>query len=379
MASSTRAAYLLSPSRLTSPLRASRAVLFPATLGLGLVLTTSLGWAQTSDDALAESLFQDGKRLMDAGQLDAACPKLAESHRLAPAGGTAIAVGMCFEKAGKTASAWAAFTDALAIANRDRRTDRATFATARISELDVKLARVAITVPIKVRTLPNVTLTLDGRPLNKAAWDTRTPIDPGTHKITASADGHKTAEDEFTIKPAETLSVEAPIPVPGGASSSSPGAAPTATTSAAPAHPSAPGSATPAPPATSGDAAIIRPTLVPGLVVAGIGVAALAVGGGFGLSAIDKTKQANDACPTSRCGDANAVSLNDKAGTHATIATVLMPAGAAAMAVGTFLVLRTRPAVVSTTAEAKPKSTSITSISPSFSDHGSSLLVGGTF
>jgi hypothetical protein len=350
-----------------------------AGLTVGLLVASAMCpadvMAQTSDDALAESLFQEGKRLMDAGQLDAACPKLAESHRLAPAGGTAIAVGMCFEKAGKSASAWAAFTDALSIANRDKRTDRATFATARLGELDLQLARVAVTVPIKVRTLPNVTITLDGRPLNKAAWDTRTPIDPGTHQLTASADGHRTAEAPFSIKAGETLAVETPIPIPDPEKAHAKPAttsAPAAVTSTSPAPP-------PPPASSPSSTDVLHPTRGVGLVVAGVGVVALAVGGAFGLSALDKTKEANDRCPTSRCGDAGAVDLNDKAGTHATLATALVPVGAVALAVGTFLTLRSTPAVVSTTAARPTKARNITQLSPSFGDHTTSLFVGGTF
>jgi hypothetical protein len=358
----------------------ARALLAPATFGFVVVVAATVfagdARAQTSDEALAESLFQDGKRLMDAGQLAEACPKLAESHRLAPAGGTALAVGMCFEKAGKTASAWAAFTDALSIANRDKRTDRAHFATARLGDLDLKLARVSVTVPIKVRTLPNVRITLDGRPLNKAAWDSRTPIDPGTHQLAASADGHKTAEAPFSIKDGETLAVETPIPVPlpPGASAAQPVPAGSGSTPIPPAPAAA---ADPASPALSNE--VLHPTRGVGLVVAGLGVAALAVGGAFGLSALNKTKDANDRCPTSRCGDAAAVDLNDKAGTHATVATALVPLGAVALVLGGYLTLRSTPAVVSSTAVQAKKSPKLTQFSPSFGDHTTSLLLGGTF
>ena len=82
----------------------------------GLILaTSSAAWAAPTpeDVALSEALFREGKTLLQEGKFDQACPKLAESHRLDPAGGTLVTLGLCYEGAGKTASAWVVFGDAL--------------------------------------------------------------------------------------------------------------------------------------------------------------------------------------------------------------------------------------------------------------------------
>lgn len=340
------------------------ALVFPAALAFGGAEMRSAS-AQTTDAALAESLFQEGKRLMDAGKLEEACPKLAESHKLDPAGGTVLAAAMCFEKAGRVASAWAAFTDALAIANRDKRADRAKFATEQLGALELRLPRVTVDVPLAVRALPNLNLAIDGRALPSAAWDGRTPVDPGAHVLTARADGYDVAETRFSVAQGELKKVTAPTPPRAAAVPSAPPVAGSASAIVAPAAPPPP--ETPAPRST-------HPTLVPGLVVGGVGLVALAVGAGFGASALSKTKDANDRCPRSRCADQSAVSLNDTAGSHATLATVFVPVGAVATALGVFLVARTAPGTT-----ARGSGPRVLQVAPTIGREVVSLQLGGAF
>ena len=59
------------------------------------LLLALLGWptsllAQSSNAALAESLYQEGKRLMGEKKYAEACPKFAESQKLDPATGTFV-------------------------------------------------------------------------------------------------------------------------------------------------------------------------------------------------------------------------------------------------------------------------------------------------
>ena len=56
-----------------------------------MALSASVARGQSpGDKALAESLFTDGKKLMEKKKYAEACPKLAESQRLDPAGGTLL-------------------------------------------------------------------------------------------------------------------------------------------------------------------------------------------------------------------------------------------------------------------------------------------------
>src|SRR5687768_6154338 len=76
------------------------------------------------DKATAEALFAEGRRLMSSGDFKTACPKFAASQKLDPGLGTSLNLADCYEKSGKTASAWAEFRDAAAAAHRVGSKDR---------------------------------------------------------------------------------------------------------------------------------------------------------------------------------------------------------------------------------------------------------------
>jgi hypothetical protein len=132
--------------------------------------------AQERDPAGAQALFDEGKKLMTEGKLAEACPKLVESLRLDPGGGTSMAVALCHEAEGKTATAWADFNVALSDARRDRRNDREGAALEHIRNLEPKLTRVRVLV---TKELEGLQILRNGVPVGKAQWSTPVPVDPG--------------------------------------------------------------------------------------------------------------------------------------------------------------------------------------------------------
>ncbi|RYE93127.1 MAG: hypothetical protein EOO75_05075, partial [Myxococcales bacterium] len=147
-------------------------------LALSLVTPTAAA-ADPNDVLLAESLYQSGKQLFDAGKFADACPKLAESQKLDPAGGTALLLGTCWDRAGKIALASVAYQEALALARRDRRADREKQAAERIKALETEVPRLRIALsPGATRYGSLLQVSRDGEPLVGAAIGVDLLVDP---------------------------------------------------------------------------------------------------------------------------------------------------------------------------------------------------------
>jgi hypothetical protein len=157
-----------------------------------------------AERALATQLFKEAKALMADGKYAAACPKLAESQRLDPGGGTILNLALCREEEGRTATAWTLFHEALAYAKRDGRTDRRELAEQHIASLEPKLPRVQLAVA------GDVTIAIDKVSVARAAWDAPIPVDPGDHTIEANAAGKLPFSIAISAAAGETKKVEIP-------------------------------------------------------------------------------------------------------------------------------------------------------------------------
>jgi len=168
---------------------------------LSMLAASSPALAQTSSEkaASAQALFDEGLRLMAAGQVAAACPKLAASQKLDPGMGTKFRLADCYEKSGKTASAWALFIDLGDEARAAKRLDREAIARKRAAELAPKLARMTILVSPDAAKLASLEVRRDGTALDKGVWGVPLPIDPGEHFLTATATGKKAWESKAVI------------------------------------------------------------------------------------------------------------------------------------------------------------------------------------
>src|SRR5262249_32467324 len=152
-----------------------------------LTLAQSPVWSQPpADAAAAEALFREGRRLLEEKKYGEACPKLQESDRLDPATGTLLALALCYEGDGKTASAWAAYVDAAGRARREDQKDRERAALDRAKSLEPKLSRVTLVIAPTVAALPDLAVTRDGTPVGRGALGTAVPVDPGPHTVVAT-------------------------------------------------------------------------------------------------------------------------------------------------------------------------------------------------
>lgn len=285
---------------------------------VGLAVYASAARAEVSpaDRALAQSLFEQGRALMDARNYEEGCPKLAESHRIDPGGGTLINLALCYEQAGKLASAWGAFNEAIDVARQDGREDREEFAQEHVAALQPKLSYLTIVAPTRSSEL---TVSIDGRELNRAAWGTKIPLDPGEHRVTVTSPGKRTWSVLVTIGP-EADQQKLEIPVLGNA------------------RPDDTSMSTHDPNGDSRLATRKAESSTAGYWVLGAGVLVVGAGSYFGLRAMADWDERNEHCPNGRC-DARAVELADDTKRNATIANVSVGLGLVGVGVGTYLIL----------------------------------------
>lgn len=173
----------------------------PRTLVLAALLLPVEALAQStfSEAAAAEALFREGAKLYEAGELADACNKFRASHELEPAPGTALRLGDCYDRIGKTASAWAAFQQAAALARASQQTDREDIAVERSEELYDRLSYLTIELSPETQSLDGVEVLLEDRSIPDGSWGTPIPIDPGRQRVTVRAPGHREWKGEASI------------------------------------------------------------------------------------------------------------------------------------------------------------------------------------
>lgn len=283
---------------------------------LAIVLAASPATAATPEEsALAEELFRSAKIAMDEQRWDDACPKLVESQRLDPAGGTVLTLALCHEAQGKLASAWVELGEAIAFAKRDGRANREAIARERRAALEPRLIRLRVDVAPATRTIPDVVLRRDGVEVKAAAWDVAAPVDPGPHVVEVSAPGYDTRRATVDVTAEGSIAVLAVPELVRRAGSPEP----------APAAAFAP-TPDPAPPRP-------RPLRFASYGVAGLAVAAAGAGAYFALDAKSKRDSANELCPQTVCTNPDGVDRSRDAGRSADVASVLLGSGAA-LAIG---------------------------------------------
>ena len=334
--------------------RAVRVGLLAASLGAwSLAAAPSIARA---DDAaarnLAEQMFSEGKKLMAEGRFDEACPKLAESQRLDPGGGTILNLAVCHESQGHFASAWSEFREALALARTDGRRDREQLATEHLVQVEPKVSHLTLAVEPKA-DVSGLRIKLDGELVGRPAWGSPLPVDPGAHEVVASAPGRldrRVMAQVTGTGDARTLTILALEDAPGSAA----------------------GDLDSTPDATFSETS--RGKRVAGYVVGAVGLAALGVGTAFGIEALQKRHDSDATCTGNTCTTAAGVSLNDDARRFANFSDVGLGVGVVGLVVGTYLVLTSSTPKTVTAASANR-----VTVSPRVGPGASSLELSGTW
>jgi hypothetical protein len=163
---------------------------------LGLGAPASADKPKARDKAQAQILFDEGRDQLKAGKTAEACAAFAESQRLDPAIGTQLNLANCYEKLGKTASAWANYRDVETLARRAGQDVREKLARERAEALEPLLSKLRVEVKAPV---PGLVVSRDGTPISDKMWGKPFPVDPGKALIRAEAPGKKPWTREMEI------------------------------------------------------------------------------------------------------------------------------------------------------------------------------------
>jgi hypothetical protein len=265
----------------------------------------------------ADALFNAGRSLLEAGEYADACPKFAESQKLAPGLGVTLYLADCYERLGRTASALVEFKRAVKIAST-RGDKRGAIAAERAATLEGRVPQLLLQLTPAARA-QDVTVTRDGDTVPSAQWDTAMAIDPGDHEIVVTAPSKQTRH--VTVKLAAQKGVvtttidalEDPPPLQPLLSSTAEATAPV-------------------PPPSKTQKWV-------GIGVGSAGVVGLGVGAVFGILAITKLHQSNDGpCDqaTDQCSTAG-MGLRQDSLHFGNASTVALSIGGAALVGGVVL------------------------------------------
>jgi hypothetical protein len=280
--------------------------------------------------AAAEALFQEGSKMYAEGEYAQACSKFEASHTLDEALGTLLRLADCYDRQGKTASAWAAFQAAAETAQAQEQPEREDIARERAEELRARLSYMVLVVNRATRDLEGVKLAVNGTEVPSGTWGSPIPVNPGSQVVRVEAPGYQAWSDELAIEEAAgTHSVTVPALLPAeleqrvgpGVRESS--AAPDQGPEREPRR---------APGATQ---------RTWGYISGGVGLVTLGVGGYFSYRAYDLNEQSMDHClagATTACTD-EGKSLRDDARSNGTLATVVSAAGLTLVGVSAVLLL----------------------------------------
>jgi len=152
--------------------------------------------------ALAEQLFNQGRDLAKANQWAEACPKFEASLRYDPVLGTRLNLATCYEHIGKLVGAWGLYRESLELAKKAGDRKRADYALKQANALEPRLPKLAIVPPSNPP--PGLVVKRDDTPVDAGALGVALYVDPGAHSVTASAPGFEAFSVSVTVVEGKT-------------------------------------------------------------------------------------------------------------------------------------------------------------------------------
>jgi hypothetical protein len=314
--------------------------------------------AQSGDaGSLAEQLFNQARDLTKTDRWAEACPKFEASLRYDPALGTRLNLATCYEHIDKLATAWGLYRESIDLAKKAGDTKRRDYAQTQAAALEPRLAKLTISAPAK--SPAGLVVTRDGTPIESGALRTPLYVDAGPHEIAASAPGFESFAQTITMVDGKTETLAIPALTPKPASTPVDDAPKRA--GARRAEP-----AEPVPPPSPTRKYVAIGTGAAGVVAVGVGLV-------FGAKARSTYKDATTLCgPDLLCSKDDyprGRQLVQDAHSSATVSTVLVIGGSAAIVAGAVVFLTAPRAQERATAR----------LLPVLHDHGAGLAITGGF
>jgi len=296
----------------------------------GTAVAPAAGTPTPKDPARAKVLFDEAVELARGGKFPEACQKLEESQRLHDGLGTAFHLAGCWQKIGRTASAYALFATVATRADEASQAERAALARERMQALGPKLSRLRIDL---TEPAPQTQVYRDDVLVPESDWGKPIPVDRGSHELRVTAEGKKPWKNQVDVnEPSMTIAVAVPALAsePSKVAAVVPVAKPKAKAKPEPKPEPA------AEPPSSGSGARTR-----AVVLGGVGAAALAFGIFESAQYADKNKEAESICPSGvNCTEQEIAAHQaavDDAKQARTWAFIGVGVGGAAVAVATYL------------------------------------------
>jgi hypothetical protein len=312
------------------------------TLALGLALLGVPASAR-ADGEDPEKLFADASALMEKEKYTEALPKLETAQRLDPGIGTQFNLAVCYEKLGRLGAAWRNYTAVVQLARASGKKAREDAARTKLTELAPRVPKLAIRMQEQDKA--DAIIRIDGVILGKddlAAY----PVDPGPHRIEATASSKKPWSQTVPTPPdGTTKDIEIPL------LESVKGETKVVTVTQE---------------TTNG-----RRTL--GFVLGGIGVAGIAAGAVTGILVLNAKSTADERC-TPRCvsadgkPDQEGIDAVNRGNTLIPINAIAFGVGVVGLAAGAYFLLTSK----------KP-STAATTVTPLFGSGSAGLSLSRGF
>lgn len=284
-----------------------------------LIALPAYGAPTASEKAAAEALFNEGTELMSQENFGAACSKFEASSAIESGLGVKLWLADCYDRAGRTASAWALFSEAASLAHQSGQAERERAASERAVELEGRLSKLALEPP--PAGLPKgLVVTLNGAKIPVASLGSALPVDPGPQRVVLRAPAYRELVLE-TLVPSGPGTVKLAVPQ----LKREPAAQSVQVDRSTAVEPSSPGAT--------------QRTL--GYAVGGLGLLSFAGAGvlAYHAHSLDQDSRAHCLVDEPNACDVEGASLREQARTFGNVATGLLAAGGALSVTGVVLLL----------------------------------------